>query len=126
MDAYHLPLTTVSMSSVERCVVCTVLSPVSALLLSGVVGAAAGDIVRNSFTYSMFLRTLRLSGLSSNLVSVIFVFSPSDSKPGTAVGACMRIFLVSFDLAAGDHRYLGDQLFQTELKRFRRVLRTST
>ena len=60
MDAYHLPLTTVSMSSVERCVVCTVLLPVSALLLSGVVGAAAGDIVRNSFTFSMFFEDFKL------------------------------------------------------------------
>ena len=55
-----MPLTTVLMSSVERCVVFTVLLPVSALLLSGVVGAAAGDIVRNSFTFAMFFEDFKV------------------------------------------------------------------
>ena len=35
--------------------------------------------------------------------------SPSDSKPGTAVGGCMRISLLNFDLAAG----AGGLLFKT-------------
>ena len=50
-------LASVSMTSVERCVVCTELSPVTALLLLGGGCAAAGDIVLGTITFSMFSGT---------------------------------------------------------------------
>ena len=62
--------------------------------------AATGDIVLGSLTFSMFLGTFSWSDCSSNLDSVIFVFSFSDLKSDTAAGALLRIFLLSFNLTA--------------------------